>query len=61
MDLLVQFEEMSPADYAAHYFDLLHELQDAVGGEVDLLTPASVTRPSLERHIREEGVLIYEA
>ncbi|MEI6714388.1 MAG: nucleotidyltransferase domain-containing protein [Verrucomicrobiota bacterium] len=60
LDLLVQFEEMSPADYATHYFDLLHELQYAVKGEGDLLTPGSVTRPSLARNIREEGVLVYE-
>ena len=54
--------EASPeSDYASHYFGLLHELQDAVGTKVDLLTPASVTRPSLKRNIHEESVLVYEA
>lgn len=61
MDLLVQFEDMPPAEYATHYFGLLHELQDAVGTEVDLLTPDGVTRPSLKRNIQEESVLVYEA
>jgi len=61
LDLLVQFEDMPPAEYATHYFGLLHELQDAVGTEVDLLTPGGVTRPSLKRNIHEESVLIYEA
>jgi len=61
LDLLVQFEDMPPAEYATHYFGLLHELQDAVGTEVDLLTPEGVTRPSLKRNIQEESVLVYEA
>ena len=61
LDLLVQFEEMPPAEYATHYFGLLHELQDAVGTEVDLLTLGGVTRPSLKRNIQEESVLVYEA
>ncbi len=61
LDLLVQFEDMPPAEYATHYFGLLHELQDAVGTEVDLLTPGGVTRPSLKRNIQEESVLVYEA
>jgi predicted nucleotidyltransferase len=61
LDLLVQFEDMPSAEYATHYFGLLHELQDAVGTEVDLLTPDGVTRPSLKRNIHEESVLVYEA
>ena len=61
LDLLVQFEEMPPVEYATHYFGLLHELQDALGTEVDLLTPGGVTRPSLKRNIHEESVLVYEA
>ena len=61
LDLLVQFEDLPPAEYATHYFGLLHELQDAVGTEVDLLTLGGVTRPSLKRNIYEESVLVYEA
>jgi len=61
LDLLVQFEEMPPAEYANHYFGLLHDLQDVVGSSVDLLTPGSITRPSLEKNIREQGIVVYEA
>ena len=61
LDLLVEFEDMPPAKYASHYFELLHELQDAIGTEVDLLTPGSVTRPSLKKNIQRESVLLYEA
>ncbi len=61
LDLLVQFQELPPGEYARHYFDLLHEIEDAVGSEVDLLTPQSVKRPSLEKNIREQGVTLYEA
>jgi predicted nucleotidyltransferase len=61
LDLFVEFEDMPPGKYASHYFELLHELQDALGTKVDLLTPGSVTRPSLIRNIPEESVLVYEA
>ena len=61
LDLLVQFEEMPPAEYARHYFGLLHDLQDAVGYKIDLLTPGGITRPSLEKNIREQGIMVYEA
>lgn len=61
LDLLVEFEELPPAEYASHYFGLLHELQDAVGTRVDLLTPGSVTRPSLKKNILEESIVVYEA
>ena len=61
LDLLVQFEDLPATDYARHYFGLLHDIQDAVGCEVDLLTPASVTRNSLKRNIQQEGITIYEA
>jgi len=61
LDLLVQFKELPPSEYASHYFDLLHEIQDAVGSKVDLLTPSGVTRPSLQRNIRDQGVMVYEA
>ena len=61
LDLLVQFEDLPATDYARHYFGLLHDIQDAVGCEVDLLTPASITRDSLKKNIQEEAVTIYEA
>jgi predicted nucleotidyltransferase len=60
LDLFVEFEDMPPAEYASHYFDLLHELQDAVGTEVDLVIPGSVIRPSLKRNTQRESVLVYE-
>ncbi len=61
LDLLVQFEDMLPAEYATHYFGPLHELQDAAETKVDLLTPGGVTRPFLKRNIHEESVLVFEA
>lgn len=61
LDLLVQFEDLSATDYARHYFGLLHDIEDAVGCEVDLLTPSSVKRNSLKRNIQEEGIVVYEA
>ncbi len=61
LDLLVEFEDLPPKEYAAHYFGLLQEIEAAVGTDVDLLTPGGVTRPSLKQNIREESVLLYQA
>jgi len=61
VDLLVQFGEMSPSDYARHYFEFLHSVEDALDRPVDLLTPGSVRRPSLTHNLSRDSVLIYEA
>jgi predicted nucleotidyltransferase len=41
VDLLVEFEDMPPAEYASHHFELLHELQDAVEPRWGLSPPAA--------------------
>ena len=61
LDLLVQFHEMPPSDYAREYFSLLHDLEDALKCTIDLLTPASIKRQSLKSNISKEAILIYEA
>ncbi len=60
LDLLVQFHEMSAADYSSHYFALLHEIEDKLDRRIDLLTPAGLKRRSLEESIRRDAVLLYE-
>ncbi|MDD5201438.1 MAG: nucleotidyltransferase family protein [Terrimicrobiaceae bacterium] len=61
VDLLVHFEDMPPGEYARHYFELLHELEDTFGRSVDLVTPGFLKRPSLKRNIQKEAVILYEA
>lgn len=61
VDLLVQFRDMSPRDYSRHYFAILHAAEDALGRQVDLLTPDSIRRPSPRRNIDRDAVLLYEA
>lgn len=61
IDLLVQFREMSPCDYSHHYFAFLHEVEDALGRSVDLLTPGAIRRPSLHRNLSRDAILLYEA
>jgi len=61
MDFLVRFQDMPPGEYARHYFELLHGLEDTLGRPVDLITAGSVKRESLKRSIEEEAIILYEA
>jgi len=61
VDFLVQFQDMPPREYARHYFELLHGLEDVLGRPVDLITTGSVKRESLKRSIQEEAIVLYEA
>jgi uncharacterized protein len=45
LDFLVEYEAISPKEYAACYFGLLFSLQDLFGREVDLDWFSTVFRP----------------
>jgi len=59
VDLLVEFSE---PDYkpAKRFFGLLHQLEDALGCKVDLLTIASLRNPYFKAHVLTERIPIYE-
>jgi predicted nucleotidyltransferase len=59
VDLLVEFRnpDRSPA---RRFFGLLHQLEDTLGCEVDLLTTASLRNPYFRERVLKERIPIYE-
>jgi predicted nucleotidyltransferase len=59
VDLLVEFRdpEIRPAK---RFFGLLHQLEDSLGCEVDLLTVGSLRNPYFRERVLGERVPIYE-
>ena len=59
VDLLVEF---APPDSQLHkrFFGLLHQLEDALGRKVDLLTLTGLRNPFFRRRVLQERVNIYE-
>lgn len=45
VDFLVEFADLSPADYAQHYFALREGLSTLLGREVDLVIERAVRNP----------------
>ena len=60
LDLLVEFEELPPSQYAQSYFGLLHSIEDELPLRIDLLTRDSVKRKSLREAIERETIRVYE-
>jgi hypothetical protein len=61
LDFLVEFQDLSPPDYARHYFGLLHGLEDLFQRSIDLVTARSLTNPYLLRAIERERTVLYAA
>lgn len=59
VDLIVEFVEPNQ-NPAKRFFGLLHQLEDALGCEVDLLTVNSLRNPYFRAHVMTERVPIYE-
>jgi len=59
VDLLVEFREPETRP-AKRFFGLLHQLEDSLGCEVDLLTVNGLHNPYFRKRILGERVLIYE-
>ncbi len=60
VDLLVEFEEMSPTDHANHFFGLQEDLEALLGVRVDLVEPRPIRNPYLRDSIEAGKVLIFE-
>ena len=61
LDVLVEFEPMSPAQHADAYFVLQEELQQLFGVPVDLVEPGPIRNPFFRQAIEQTQVLLYEA
>jgi predicted nucleotidyltransferase len=59
VDLLVEFEEQDPFDYADNYFNLKFHLQDLLKRQVDLLENKSLKNPFLINQINSTKVSVY--
>ena len=59
VDLLVEFREPEIRP-ARRFFGLLHQLEDSLGCEVDLLTLGSLRNPYFRKRVLGERVPIYE-
>lgn len=59
IDLLVDFENITPEKYADNFFDLRDALSDIFRREVDLLEDKAIRNPILRRNIDRSKQLIY--
>ena len=61
VDLLVEFGPMDPHARADAYFDLLDELRDILGTEVDLVMAGAVKNPYIAADIVRTKQALYAA
>ena len=61
IDLLVDFQKMTPAVYADNYFKLKFALEEILGRHIDLLEIRSLKNPFLSQEINSKKELLYVA
>jgi uncharacterized protein len=61
LDFLVEFGQLSPADYAEAYFSLKEALEEIFGRPVDLITPTSVVNPYFRESVAASREQLYAA
>jgi predicted nucleotidyltransferase len=55
LDFLVEFEPMSPREYADSFFGLLEDLERLFGQRIDLLEPEPIENPYIRVRLRGLG------
>ena len=61
VDVLVEFQQMSPAEHAESYFGLMEEMEQLFGLPVDLVESTAIRNPYFRRAIERTQVVLYEA
>jgi predicted nucleotidyltransferase len=62
IDLLISFQSsVSLKEYADNYFDLMFEVEDMFGRQVDLVTEKTLPNPYLIQSVEQTKKLIYAA
>ncbi len=61
LDILVAFETLPTADYAAAYFGLHAALETLAGRKVDLMTEAALENPHLRQRVEAERQVLFQA
>jgi len=60
-DFLVEFEPLSPGDYAEAWFGLFEALQHLFGRPVDLVEASTVKNPYFRESVERGQALLYAA
>jgi len=61
IDLLVDFLQLSPTEYAKSYFNLKFSLKELLGRDIDLLEVRSLKNTFLNQEISKTKHLLYAA
>ena len=62
IDFLISFKkEVTLEEYADNFFDLMFELEDLLGRDVDLVTEKTLSNPYFIRSVEQTKQLIYAA
>ena len=61
LDVLVEFQQMTPAEHAENYFGLMEEMEQLFGLPVDLVESTAIRNPYFRRAVERTQVVLYEA
>jgi hypothetical protein len=61
LDLIVEFNPMSPVEHADNYFGLMEDLQKLFDVPVDLIELAPIRNPFFRQVVAETEEVLYEA
>ena len=61
LDLLVEFDTMTPAEHADHYFGLAEDLERLLGCPIDLVEAGPIRNPYFRKSLEDTQVEIYAA
>jgi predicted nucleotidyltransferase len=61
IDVLVEFEPMTPAQHAEAYFGRLEEAEALFGRRVDLVEPQSLRNPYIRERVEATREVVYGA
>jgi predicted nucleotidyltransferase len=61
LDLLAEFEEMTPSEHAEQYFGLIEDLERLLHRPVDLVEPGAVRNPYFRQALEQTQVVLYAA
>jgi uncharacterized protein len=59
VDLIVDFANIRPEDYADNYFDFKFSLQDIIQSAIDLLEEKAIKNPYFRKAVNQQRRLIY--
>ena len=61
VDFLVEFDDMSPVEYAPHYFGLQEDLEKLLSAPVELVETQAIRNPFFKEKVESQRVLLFEA